>query len=309
MGSVYGELTATVGPDTLLLQPNFDGYQVGNASENNAAVSGLSAFTTFLLFGQPYLFDGVQVYLANLTNNVLVSVTAMVYALGMRYLAVTPTEAYFLSSFDNSIYTYDGGRALVKVKELTNEPTVFSAKYSVFDNALLLDTDGDLLWLRDGVISVNPKLSAQSGPLSLWSTVNGLYLVDASGSWHYTWLSPNGSTVVPLTVQTAYFGAGDNMVSIYLAWVFKVFFPTPVATSITVIEHGKDQDKEYANAQSIPILPSDLDSQGYYYLRIQPNNQRALQQSFELTFSVPVVLLEAIPLTQDAPVAIVSHTK
>lgn len=309
IGSRYGEGTATTFGETLFLQPNFDGYLVGNSAANNASVSAVGEFVTFLLYGQIYLFDGIQIYLATITDNILVSISAMTYAQGMQFLATSPTEAFFLSNWDNSVYSYDGGRALTKVKAFTNTPAILSAKYSTYDNALLMDTTSKFIWFRDGIISVNPKKTAQLGAMDLWSTANGLYSVNASGSWRYSFYASSSSTIVQLDVQTPYLGQGKNEVSIYKGWVFKIYIPNRLGISVLVTEHTKDQAKEYTNKQTFMVPTNDIDSDGYYYLRIQPKYQRALQQSFELAFTTNIVILECDMIYDDAVGAIPASTK
>ena len=309
VGSEYAEGTATTFDETLFLFPNFDGYLAGNSSANNASISAVGRFDTFLLYGQIYLFDGVQIYLATLTDNVLTTITAMTYAQGMIHLSTSPTEAFFLSTWDNSVYSYDGGRALTKVKTFTNTPNILSAKYSTYDNALLLDTDTELVWFRDGVISSNPKKTAQLPTMRLWSTANGIYVVNTAGSWRYAYAPLSGSTIVPLSVQTGYFGQGKNEVSIYRGWVFKLYIPDRQGFTVTVTEHTKDQAKEYVNVQTIHVPAKDIDSQGYYYLRMQPKNQRGLQQSFELDFTTNIILLETDLMVDDSVGAIPASSK
>lgn len=309
IGSEYAEGTATTFDETLFLFPNFDGYLAGNSSANNASVSAVGRFDTFLLYGQTYLFDGVQVYLATIADNVLISIAPMTYAQGMVYLATSPTEAFFLSTWDNSVYSYDGGRALTKVKTFTNVPAIIGAKYNVFENALILDTSTELVWFRDSIISSNPKKTAQLAAMTLWSTADGIYFVNSAGSWRYSYVADAGSTIVPLSVQTGYFGQGKNEVSIYKNWVFKMYAPNRQGFSVVATEHTKDQAKEYTNVQKIAVPAKDIDSNGYYYLRIQPQYQRALQQSMELNFTTNIILLETDLLVEDSVGAIPASSK
>src|SRR6185295_7421271 len=120
-----------------------------------------------------------------------------------------------------------------------------------------------------------------------------IYVVNDDGSWNYPYTPVSGSTIVPLSIQTGYFGQGKNEVSIYRGWVFKLYVPDRLGFSVTVTEHTKDQAREYTNIQTIQVPAKDIDSGGYYYLRMQPKSQRGLQQSYELEFTTNIILLES----------------
>jgi SPP1 gp7 family putative phage head morphogenesis protein len=106
IGGIYNNGAVTSKSLTVFLGENYDGYEIGNDLPY--------AYTPFSLFGQQYLFDGLAIYIANIQNNVLQSTDKICEAYGMTYIAVTPAEAFFLSDFDNSLYSFNGGRTLVK---------------------------------------------------------------------------------------------------------------------------------------------------------------------------------------------------
>ena len=146
LGQTYPSInTTTSGAYTYFLYPGFEGYLFGN----QVALS----YSTFVINGQTYLFNGQNIYLADINSqtNVLNSQVFICSAVGLSLLAVSPTTAYFLSTFDNSIFTFMGGRSVDKMKRMLGLPNINQGIFNSRDNTLLLDAVGNFIYQRDGV--------------------------------------------------------------------------------------------------------------------------------------------------------------
>jgi hypothetical protein len=150
----------------------------------------------------------------------------LVYAIGMKYLCASPERAYFLSSFDNAIYTFDGGQNLEKLAEFNQYPSVTSGVYVVRDDALYLMTSTyEVIILRgeserfspESSVNVEPtQITSNRSPDILYYNTQGSYMKATAGGIYFlcgtnyaTWQYSSGGSLIPLHYWTAYFSPGE----------------------------------------------------------------------------------------------------
>jgi hypothetical protein len=267
IGADYQGSVAIVGGVTIILSPDYDGYLIGNDLQGT--------FSAFVLYGQTYLFDGNSIYIAEIQGNVLLSTTRTAPADGLVFVAETPSEIYFLSSFDNSLYVFTGGRTLTKSKRFTATAQILQGVYSVHDNTLLLETTDSFVWIRDGIITQNDKLVSQTG-VRLFFTTAGAVIGNDARNWRYTYEEEQGSVVVPLSLKTAFFGANANIMATLYEIVFVIFDIQRRKKTITITYEGYDDIRSYPQTEPIVIQPNMYTANGFARFRIQPSNQRIL---------------------------------
>ncbi len=272
IGADYQGSVAIIGGVTIILVPDYDGYLIGNDLQG--------AFAAFNLFGQTYLFDGNFVYLADIQSNVLNSATKVAPADGLTFIADSPTEIYFLSEFDNSLYTFTGGRALTKSKRFTGTTQILKGTYSVRDNTLLLETTDSFLFIRDSIISQIFKDIDQTA-LRLFYTVDGLVISNDVQNWQYSYEEIAGSTPYPLTLKTAYFGANSNIWAIVRDIVIVIYDAQRRRKSITITYDGYDDIRQYVESKKIVVEPTMYTQNGFARVRMQPASQRVLGASVQ----------------------------
>lgn len=267
-------------------------YELGNQ------VTGI--FEGFLLFGQRYLFDGYQIYLAQFSGAIYTGKESMCPAYGTDLIGTSPTLIYFYSSFDNSIYTFDGGRALTKLVRMNDADTILQGVFNIRDNTLLLETTTTLLWVRDGVITENAKKGSQTG-LGLYDTRSGIVIANNTLSWQYNFNSTGMTSIVALTWRSAYHGLLNNVLSIATTWIITLYSATRQTVALTLTCYSFDQGSTYTNTSPLTINPADWDSQGFYRCRIQPKNQLALASSVKVSTPQKVVISDvSVEYTGDA---------
>jgi hypothetical protein len=258
-------------------------YELGNQ------VTGL--FEGFLLFGQRYLFDGNQVYLATFSSAAYTGKDPMCPAYGMQLIGTSPTLIYFLSAFDNSIYTFDGGRALTKLVRMNDMPAISQGVFNVRDNTLLLESSTSLIWVRDGVITENVKKATQTG-LALFDTQLGIVIAKTTMSWQYNFSATGMTSIVALAWQSAYHGLMTNILSLATTWVIALYSATRQTIAVTLTCYSFDQGKTFTNTATINVKPADWDTQGFYRCRIQPKNQLALASSVKVSCAQKIVITD-----------------
>lgn len=300
IGAAYSNGVFIVGGSTFFLKPLYDGSNIGND------IAG--EYQTFVLFGQLYLFDGLNIYAANVNQvtGVFNDKAVVAPATGLQFLTSSPTEAYFLSAFDNSIYTFQGGRNLTKFKRMSQMPAVSNGVFSVYDNALLLNTATSFVWVRDGVATENLKAADQTG-LVLYDTTSGVIISNNTKKWRYSYIA--GTTVVPLAVQTPYFGLNLNDISILKNWIVTVYNSAKTAMVVTGKLYSIDEDTSREQAFSFTVNPNEYNDGGYVRLRIQPQYQRSLGTSLLVQISAKAVLLSVLPEFDKAETAVASATR
>ena len=282
-------------------------YELGNDTPD--------LYQSFVLFGQMFLFDGKQIWFATFTGSLFSGrgSSPVCPATGMQLIASSPTEIYFLSAYDNSLYVFDGGRALKKAKrmnDLRNSSggieTIINGVFSVRDNSLLMQTASTFVWARDGVFTQNNKKANQTS-ISLYDTVNGITIANNTLQWIYAFKNIGNTTIVPLTWQSAYHSLKANELSITTAWIVTLFSPEgPLQTQVTLTCYAFDQENYTVQKASVTILPSWWDGLGFVRLRIQPKNEKALASSVQIDYTAHLVITDVSVLYGDeaqAPIA------
>jgi hypothetical protein len=280
---------------------DYMGYLTGNQ------IPGL--FKAFILFGQIYLFDGNYIYAASFTQAAFQGKgLPIAVATGMQLIATTPTEVDFLSSLDNSLYSFTGGRALAKIVRMNSEDTISAGVFSVHDNALLLNGTNTFIWVRDGIITSNAKKTNQAGTLGIFDTVNGIMICNNITSWQYSFFSLSGSTVVTLTYRTGYYGIKGSVITITNGWFVALYNPAPTTPiTVTATCYSFDGENLSNNAASITINPADWTSEGIYRFKMQPTVQRAIATSIAISCATKIVINEiTLDWAEDAAVSIPS---
>ena len=294
IGQLYPSIdTVSNGFSTYFLFPGFEGYLFGN----QVAL----AYQAFTINGQTYLFNGSNIYLADINpaTNVLNSQTFVCAATGLQLLAVSPTTAFFLSTFDNGLFTFMGGRSVDKSKRLVSLPKISQGIFNTRDNTLLLDAAGQFIYARDNVWSMTPKKANQAGALRLYNTTAGLVIGNDADNWQYSYYPSGTSTIVPLTLQTAYFGQDSNERSIHPNWITAIYSETKAAMTIQITLRGFDGSVFTPENKAITITPSMYNAAGYIRFRVTQKLNKVLASSLQLMTSSKVLIQEIVAEFRD----------
>jgi len=302
IGSVYSGGTTTANGVTIFLKPDYDGYSIGND------IKGV--YTLFRLYGQVYLFDGKHIYNASVDDvtGIFIGKNIIAPAVGLQYIASAPTVIYFYSNFDNSIYTFTGGRSLEKYKRFNAMPKINKGIYSVVDNTVLFDTDTSFIWIRDSIISENQKGIDQTN-LKYYDTTEGLCIGNNVSNWQYTYESKPGSTVVPLTLRTPFYGFNTNMKSVLSKWCITLYNPAKPAMTVKGTCYTIDEDISKSQDVVWTINPKDYNDEGYVRIRLQPQIQKTLGISLKIEITTKILILAIYPEFKEAEGAVTTTAR
>ena len=157
--------------------------------------------TIFTIYGSSYYYDSQGIYyIGEGSSNEFVC-----YAIGMKFLANSGTEAYFYSPVDKYLYTFTGSNTLTKAVPLSNVPEIKDAVFSSVDQTLFLLFEDDTLYAQNGISSA--YFTNFTGIKELQGTVKGCSIIETSKSFHI--LNPEEGEVIPLQVETEYTGSDD----------------------------------------------------------------------------------------------------
>jgi len=166
---VYGSGAVDIGGETFLLFPDFDGYAIGGGLDGQ--------YQYFNLFGQDYICNAENIYSVTLIDGLVSQKLKIANKSGLTFATASPTAAFFFSLFDNSIYSFDGGRALTKIDKYNRHAPIVKGVFSVHENALWMETETDFITSRDGM---KTTISKPAGLTSarLYNTVSGVVYGD-----------------------------------------------------------------------------------------------------------------------------------
>ena len=157
--------------------------------------------TIFTIYGSSYYYDSQGIYyIGDGSSNEFVC-----YAIGMKFLANSGTEAYFYSPVDKYLYTFTGSNTLTKAVPLSNVPEIKDAVFSSVDQTLFLLFEDDTLYAQNGISSA--YFTNFTGIKELQGTVKGCSIIETNKSFHI--LNPEEGEVIPLHVETEYTGSDD----------------------------------------------------------------------------------------------------
>ena len=169
----------------------------------NIAQQSYYGQTIFTIYGSSYYYDSQAVYsVGDGTSNEFVC-----YAIGMKFLANSGTEAFFYSPIDKYLYSFTGSNTLTKAVPLSNVPNVKDAIFSSVDQTLYLLFEDDTLYAQNGISSA--YFTNFSNVKELQGTVKGCAIMGTDKS--FSILNPTDGDIIPLQVETEYTGGDDSI--------------------------------------------------------------------------------------------------
>lgn len=170
----------------------------------NAATQIYHSTAVFTIYASTYYYDGQAIYYTGSINQTT-SNELVCYAIGMKFLANSGTEAYFYSDYDKAIYTFTGSNTLSKTTPISMFGEPISSVFSSYNQTLyLLNSEGDVLALSGESSALFPK----TGATSLESIVGGCAFV-GNGEWSV--YSPKDGDILPIDVETDWIGNVEQL--------------------------------------------------------------------------------------------------
>jgi len=264
---------------TTIQQPNFVGCQLANVLEKKYQAA-------FIIKGEQFLYDGVYIYLVNMSNGQASTMSGvpsrLILAQGLTFLCNSPDTAFFLSPWDNSIWTFTGSRDINKSFPMNQKPAITSGVFCEAENTLLLNTATSVIYIRDGTHVTENLRPWGANVDTVYSTSLGIYHVYGNAYKRRTYKN-TGGTLIPLVWQSGYMGLGNMAVMVVNRIKGRLYCPTSTSQVLTVKYNWITED---ANGQDVATVNTTPCSTGHYFtFNYTPTNghQRVLGFSIELS--------------------------
>jgi hypothetical protein len=293
IGGEYNDQATTLLNESYIRDQGMDLYILGNR------IPGVYSF--FRLFGNLYAYNEGVIYLVPLSASGFVQ-TLQPIATGqaLQLIATAPTMIYFLSSWDNSLYSFDGGRALVKGVRMNQLPAIIKGEWNVAENSLTLDTASSFIFVRDGVVSSVAKNADQIAGVTLWSADDGVHIVGTANRYKFNYNAVG--TVQPLAYRSAFFGLDATKQAYLSQAVFTVYSPARAQVVLKLIAEAFDMDDYFYQDEEITVYPGNYSAAGYFRARSQPGQMRGLGAAIGIECASKIVVLDAaVEVNETAP--------
>lgn len=244
----------------------------------------------FFIQGQLFVVRNDIICSAVINGNSFESITPIVNKGDLLYLGCSPTVAYFYSATDRYIYAFTGDRNLQKYVEISEFTEIRNSMFLPDITALLLATDNGLY-----VINSDDYIYCVEGDYkTVTPLINGFAGRLSSDKWNeYYYYNDTAEGKEKVNLRTSFYGVGNNQVSIVDTWYIKLFSPVKANGKVNCkIETITDISKT-SNEQDFTIEASQWDNNGFIYIRYQPQLQRGVAASLEITSDFEVYDLQA----------------
>jgi hypothetical protein len=250
-------------------------------------LSGLENITNLFII-QSMFYAIVEDKIVKLTynNGVIASNTAIVDVTGMQYIGALPDKALFFSTMNKTIYSFTGDCNLAPIYEANKIDSITGTYYNTATQSIYLATTGGLYIINSNSMFELPL----TGVANVFFIGTNSVVVSDSSAVHVSYYPQTGYTLVPITLATQFYGAGNEANSKLDAFLIRLYNNgTASAGTITLSLTTLTDAGFTTEAKKFNILAKDWDeSTGSLYLRYQPQYQACVGASLSLTSSFAI---------------------
>ena len=224
-------------------------------------------------------------------NNTISNYQAIIDVNGMIYLGQLPTEALFWSPLNRSIYSFTGDAILKQLWHCNDISTINETFYNPATQELFISTDIGLLcisnsytYLLEGMKDVKEMFFYDTE--FYIHNVSHPQVGDPEDEYYkvsYEWFENNDTK---LNVKTKYFGSIENM-KIHINAVYVRLYKDSNDTATFKIKEHTITDKSMSTDWKQCTINWDTD--GWGYVRYQPQYQKGSSISFEMESTAPII--------------------
>ena len=225
--------------------------------------------TIFTIYTNNYYYDGEAIYSIVQGSNA----EFVCYAIGLRFLGNSGTEAYFYSPYDKSIYLFSGSNTLSKTRSLSDMGNIVDSMFSSVNQRMyLLDDNSKVLWLSNESSGLYELANIDH----LESSEKGAIFV---GNGNYTIYSPRGdfSELVPVDIETSWIGDNTSLQKFNFATI-QLYSDSPVNAKLQMLFKIKDGTDITEQLKTVEINKSDWKGT---FLRLRASPENAIGQAFK----------------------------
>ena len=262
----------------------------------------------FIIQGQAYGITRNKIYSISYGNNTIQSVQPVTTIEGLEYIGATIYNAYFYSPTARIIYSFGADNNLTVFSQADTFAEITGASYIPATGSILI-----------GVNEVEGE--TETGCLYVLNERFGIYRInDIDGFKYASYLNDNSVgciatdnklyrlkyeedetfTKKDIVLDTAFYGAGSNVVSVNDCWYIRVTDPEHEAGEIKLSVSTLTDIGRQTETRTFKIKATDWDElTDTVYIRFQPKLQRAVGVSLhiESPFKIGYIGVGATPET------------
>lgn len=262
----------------------------------------------FVIQGQSYGIKDNKIYSLSFTDNILTGMQSVAPIKGLQYVASTIYNAYFYSPIAKVIYSFSADNNLTTFSQADTFTQITGASYIPSTGSILIgvnevkddNTTGCLYVLNEqfGIYRIN-EIKGFIEAQDMYN--NSIGCLTNENKFYEIAYEPKGF-IIPkkIILDTAYYGAGSNVVSVNDTWYVRVVSPGhadgTVKLSVSTLTDIGRQTEE----RTFKIRREDWDEiTDTFYIRFQPKLQRAVGVSLhiESSFKIGYIGVGATPET------------
>lgn len=230
----------------------------------NAATQIYHSTAVFTIYASSYYYDGQAIYYTGSINQTTAN-ELVCYAIGMKFLANSGTEAYFYSDYDKAIYTFTGSNTLTKTTPIAMFGEPISSVFSSYNQTLyLLNDEGDVLALNGD----SSALFKDTKALSLESVVGGCAFI-GDGEWSV--YSPKDGEIIPIDISTDWIGDSTQLYQFSFGDIILYENDPKESIKVTIFLHTLNGKENNTWKKDVTIKKTEWKA-NTYRLRINPTD-------------------------------------
>lgn len=234
----------------------------------------------FTIYGNNYSFDGQSIYYLGSGEETTQSSFAC-YALGMKFLANSGTEAYFYSSFEKRLYLFTGSVTLQIADSLAREGEIVDSVYSSLEQILyLMTSDGNIIAKSQDDMCLITNVDPTKYHFEVTDT--GVILVSGTDYKRYRLWKTDETDWLPLEYETEFIGKNDSLFKV--ASIDLTFFKGEGESISGLVDFECMSDKLVMN-EKLPfkVTKKDWDKTQLEKVRLTPENNVCKAFKFGIT--------------------------
>lgn len=253
-------------------------------------ISDLGLDALFILQGQYYRLSDKIIYAYSYSGGQLVDTQEICNVGSLSFVGASPSEAFFWSFANRTLYKFTGARTVESVMCADSVKAIYASLYDTTTSSLYVSTDiGLMVYNAFGNFIINEIKMATE----LTSTKLGITYKDENRNLYGLYYNAvDGEDVIPVTLETAFYGASTVQNVINDTLYVKIFNKDKLSKGVVkfggYIQQNYGETKELVS-KTIEVTSSQFDKNtNVLLLRYQPDKQRGIGVSWKIESDFPI---------------------
>lgn len=259
-------------------------YYLGNIT------SDMYLDALFILQGQYYRLSNKIIYAYSYSGGQLVDTQEVCNIGSLSFVGSSPSEAFFWSYANRTLYKFTGARTVESVMCADSIKAIYASLYDTTTSSLYISTDrGLVVWNDFGNFIIDDIKMATE----LTSTKLGITYKDKNRNLYGLYYNAvDGEEVIPVTLETAFYGTSDVQNAINDTLFLKIFNKDKLAKG--VIKFGGYIQQNYGETKELVSKTVEVTAEQFdkltdnLLLRYQPDKQRGIGISWKIESDFPI---------------------